>query len=136
MEVSVVSLNEHRVVLSAPLQPNINHREAVFGGSATTLAILAAWSLLYTRLQIDGIGCRLVIQRNTMTYDRPMTGSFTATAQLADDQDWSRFTRTLVRRGKARCTVDALLGFEGEVAGRFSGEFVALGDAPDPAGNT
>ena len=67
MQVSVVEVLPAGVVLSAPLAPNINHRDTVFGGSASALAILAAWSLLHTRLSGEGIASRLVIQRNTMS---------------------------------------------------------------------
>jgi thioesterase domain-containing protein len=69
MQVAVVELGPDTVVLRAPLAPNINHRETVFGGSASAVAILAAWSLLHTRLTSAGISARLVIQRNTMSYD-------------------------------------------------------------------
>jgi thioesterase domain-containing protein len=41
MQVSVVEVHPEHVVLSAPLAPNINHRETVFGGSASAVAILA-----------------------------------------------------------------------------------------------
>ena len=68
MEVTVVEASPHQVVLSAPLAPNINHRDTVFGGSASAVAILAAWSMLHLRLSAEGLGSRLVIQRNTMDY--------------------------------------------------------------------
>src|SRR3989344_2448014 len=63
MEVTVVEASPHQVVLSAPLAPNINHRETVFGGSASAVAILAAWSMLHLRLSAEGLGSRLVVQR-------------------------------------------------------------------------
>lgn len=59
MQVTVVSVAEAAVVLSAPLAPNINHRDTLFGGSALAIAILAAWSLLYTRLQRNPFNCYL-----------------------------------------------------------------------------
>ena len=59
MEVTVVEASLHQVVLSAPLAPNINHRETVFGGSASAVAILAAWSMLHLRLSAEGLGSRL-----------------------------------------------------------------------------
>lgn len=127
MEVSVLSVDEEAIVLQAPLAPNINHRETVFGGSASALAILAAWSLLHTRLRREGILSRLVIQRNTMEYDLPIPGEFTARSSLVHAEDWSRFTRTLTRRGKARVTVTTLLEHNKQVVGRLTGEFVALG---------
>jgi thioesterase domain-containing protein len=126
MEASVISVDKDEVLLSAPLAPNINHRETVFGGSASTLAILAAWSLLHTRMRREGINCRLVIQRNTMDYDKPILGEFTARSSLARPQEWSRFIRMLDRRGKARVSVTAVLEHAGSAVGTLTGEFVAL----------
>lgn len=127
MAVCVVSVAEDEVVLRAPLQPNINHRETVFGGSASALAILAAWSLLHTRLRGAGIDSRVVIQRNSVEYERPIDGEFTARSSIERPQDWPRFTRMLMRKGKGRIAVGAVLEYEGQVVGRFTGEFVALG---------
>jgi thioesterase domain-containing protein len=42
MQVSVDAVAADGVTLRAPLAPNINHRETVFGGSASAVAILAA----------------------------------------------------------------------------------------------
>ncbi len=127
MEMSVVSVEEDSVVLCAPLGPNINHRETVFGGSASALAILAAWSLLYTRLRREGLPSRLVIQRNTMEYEQPILGEFTAQSSLEQPGAWSQFTRMLARKGKARVAVLSVLKHRGQVVGRLTGEFVALG---------
>ena len=127
MGAEVVSAGVDSVILRAPLAPNINHRETVFGGSASALAILAAWSLLHTRLRSEGIDARLVIQRNTMEYDKPICGEFTARSSLQEEEDWARFIRMLERRGKARVTVVAVLEHAGLVVGRLSGEFVAMG---------
>ena len=127
MQVSVVQASPEEVVLGAPLAPNINHRETVFGGSASALAILAAWSLLHTRLESEGLASRLVIQRNTMSYEQPIMGTFTATAAAPDAQAWKQFLRVFRRMGKARITVASVLHFDGAVVGRLEGEFVALG---------
>lgn len=127
MQVSVEAVTPDSVLLSAPLAPNINHRATVFGGSASAVAILAALSLLHTRLNREGLVSRLVIQRNTMHYELPIDGDFTARAFLEQPADWATFTRMLARKGRARIAVSAVLEFGGQVAGRFSGEFVALG---------
>ncbi len=129
MQVSVVSVAPESVVLRAPLEPNINHRETVFGGSASAVAILAAWSLLHTRLRAAGIDCRLVIQRNTMDYGLPIAGEFMARSSLQHPEDWPLFLRMLTRKGKARVAVVSVLEHAGQLVGRFTGEFVALGGA-------
>ena len=128
MAVSVASVEPNEVVLRAPLAPNINHRETVFGGSASALAILAAWSLLHARLRSEGLASRLVIQRNTMEYEHPILGDFTARASLERPEHWHQFTRMLARKGKARITVCSVLEHAGHIVGRLTGEFVALGD--------
>lgn len=126
MQVSVLEVGEEAVVLSAPLAPNINHRETVFGGSASAVAILAAWALLHTRLGGAGMTGRLVIQRNTVEYRLPMQEEFTARSSL-DSEDWRKFLRALARKGTARIAVSSELACAGQVVGQFTGEFVALG---------
>jgi len=127
MGVSVVAVEDDAIILQAPLEPNLNHRQTVFGGSASALAILASWALLHVRLQAAGIADRLVIQHNTMEYQHPILGQFTARSMLERPEGWKPFTDMLARRGKARITVLAVLEHMGRVAGRFSGQFVASG---------
>lgn len=126
IDVAVVEASTERVVLSAPLEPNINHQETAFGGSLSTLAILSAWSLLQLRLRSAGLAARLVIHQNTMYYDAPVASTFTACALTPSDESWGRFILMLSRRGKARVSVSSLVESDGVLAGRFEGEFVAL----------
>jgi len=107
MGVEVARATGDGVTLRAPLAPNINHRDTVFGGSASALAILAAWSLVHIRLRKAGVASRIVIQRNTTDHDLPIDGAFTARSHLQDPDDWERFLKTLERRGRARLTVHA-----------------------------
>jgi thioesterase domain-containing protein len=129
MQVSVRAVDADGVTLAAPLAPNINHRETVFGGSASAVAILSAWSLLHTRMLADGVRARLVIQSNTMDYDKPIFGDFTARSSLAEPDQWPRFMRMLARMRRARLQVNSVLESDGAVVGRLTGEFVALSSA-------
>ena len=126
MAVSVTQASVDAVVVTAPLEPNINHRATVFGGSASAVGILAAWSLLHLRVRDAGLTAQLVIQRNSMEYDRPINGAFSARAELAAPDRWELFRKTLQRRGRSRIAVNSVLEFDHEVAGRLSGDFVAL----------
>ena len=126
MQVTVVAVEASGVTLAAPLAPNINHRDTVFGGSASAVAILAAWSLLHTRMRAEDVAARLVIQSNAMEYLLPIAGNFTARSALAEPDQWPRFMRTFARMGRARLRVTAELESDGQVAARLSGEFVAL----------
>jgi thioesterase domain-containing protein len=126
MGVQVKVATPVHVLLSAPLAPNINHHQTVFGGSGVVLATLAAWTLLHLRLEHEGLDAQLVIQRSSMQYDRPIAGDFDAESRFGDDTAWGRFVSTFERRGRARMTVSAHLLHAAHEMGSFVGDFVAL----------
>jgi thioesterase domain-containing protein len=78
MGVEVIQAEPSCAILAAPLQPNINHQGTVFGGSANALAILSAYSLLFLRLYKDYPHCDVLIQQNSMQYQRPLNGDMVA----------------------------------------------------------
>ena len=125
MGVSVLEAGPGKVVLSAPLEANVNHRSTMFGGSESALAILSAWTLLHVRLRAEGFGGQIVIQRNSMEYLRPVHAEAQATCHAP--ASWGAFDAVLARRGRARVTLEAEVASDGEVVGRFEGVYVALG---------
>ncbi len=126
MAVEVVSATTSGVQLRAPLAPNINHRETVFGGSASALAILAAWSAVQVRMRSEGLSGRIVIRRNTMSYEQPITTDFTATASAPTGPAWDRLVAAVARGRPARLCLESLLESEGRRVGVLDGEFVVL----------
>jgi len=133
MGVRVDTAMPDEVRLYAPLEPNINHRSTVFGGSAAAVAILAGWTLLHVRLGHGPRGSRIVIQRSSIEYTRPIDGDFVAAAAAPAADRWDRFIRTLRRRGRARIELRVGLLLAGEEAGRCSGTYVVLPTAPREA---
>lgn len=127
MGVRVKVATPERVLLFAPLAPNINHHQTVFGGSGVVLATLSAWSLLHLRLRREQLDAQLVIQRSSMEYERPIPGDFEAVCGFADDSAWQRFRLMLMRRGRARMTLNAHLLYASHEMGSFVGDFVAMG---------
>ena len=126
MGVRVGMATPERVQLAAPLAPNVNHNETVFGGSAAALATLGAWALLHLRIERAGLQARLVIQRSSMEYEQPIHGDFDAVCQFADEIAWERFRSTLARRGRARMTLSAHLIHDARRVATFEGDFVGL----------
>jgi thioesterase domain-containing protein len=129
MGVQVQKSDPEHVVLSAPLDPNTNHQSTVFGGSASAVAILAAWSLLYVRLGQAGLQSRLVIQQNTMIYERPIADKFIASSTVGDPSSWEKFQEMLKRKRRARITIKVTIRCHGEKVGEMNGDFVALANA-------
>lgn len=124
--IQVVSRDERAVVLSAPLEPNINHRSTAFGGSIASVGILASWTLLNFRLRDEGLQSRLVIQHSTVDYLEPVASAFEAVSFAPDEAAWERFTRMLKRRRKARIILASELRAGEKLVAKHTGAFVAL----------
>ncbi|WP_405231815.1 YiiD C-terminal domain-containing protein [Lentisalinibacter salinarum] len=127
MGVGVRSEDPERVVLAAPLAPNINHKQTAFGGSVAALATLAAWSLAQLRAWQAGDGITLVIRDSRMEYLRPVTAELVAVCEFDDDAAWQRALAQLRRRGRARLELASRLESAADgTAARFHGTFVLL----------
>ncbi len=124
MEVS--AWDGQTVTLTAPLKPNLNHTETAFGGSIACMGILAAYALLYLLFQEREISARVVIQKSTTDYLRPIDTDIISTARLPESEKIDEFLTTLRQKRRARLTLDSQL-FSGKiVAATHSGTFVAI----------
>lgn len=130
MGCTVLEADFDRVVLGFPLEPNINHRQTVFGGSESAAAILSAWSVLWLRFREAGIQAKLVIRSNDMSYTQPALGAFVAATREISADDWEAMRNSLTRKGRGRITIAADILCDGSICGTMTGSFVAL--AADP----
>lgn len=128
MQVSVVSLQPNQVELGAPLEPNVNVHGTLFGGSAASLALLAAWSLAHLRVAQEGLSATLVVRSHHMTYLRPVTGRVAAVATFGDTLPWAAFVEQARSEGRGRIDVVARIRSGGLDCARLSAEF-AIGRA-------
>ena len=126
MGARVLSAIPEGVVLQAPLEPNLNHRDTAFGGSVAAMAVLAGWTLVHIRLRAEGMEARTVIQRSDVTYLHPVEEAFQAAAEAPDPEAWTRFLRTLERWGRARIQVETAVTCQGREVARLRGEYVTL----------
>lgn len=124
LEVGVKSCSTLKVELLAPLDPNINHKNTVFGGSLSVLAILAGWSLVYMRLK--GVRNEIVIQESSMSYLKAANGEFLAVSSYEKSSQWERFDRSFTKKGKGRIQVESNIIYKGEMVAHFRGTYVAF----------
>jgi thioesterase domain-containing protein len=126
MGVTVLQADPQCVVLAAPLAPNVNHSGTVFGGSASAVAVLAAWSLVELGLQAAAQPGRIVIRRSAMDFEQPIRADFIATAQPPDAVAWQRLLATLRRGRMGRIVVRSVLTAEDARVGELEGEFAVI----------
>jgi thioesterase domain-containing protein len=126
MAVEVETATPQLVRLAAPLAPNSNHHGTVFGGSASAVAVLSAWGLLHVAMLDAGIKADLVVQKSSMSYELPITGTFTAEAVAPAPEKWQRFVAMLLKYKRARLSIPSILNCGGQKVGEFEGDFVAV----------
>ena len=124
MQVSISSLTPEHAELTAPLAPNINHEGTAFGGSVSSLALLASWSLVTSVLDtIEGPFDYVVVQDSAMDFVKPVTADFMSRATFGSPVE--RFTETLAKHGRARVEVVAEVRCHGVVCASMKARFVA-----------
>lgn len=123
---AVESYDGRTITLSAPITPNLNHRNTAFGGSISALGILSGWTLLFLKLKETGIKNRLVIQKSSFNFKDPVDDDFSATCALPDHETWDKFIKTLSRHGRARITVHSRIEDSSGVGGTHEGVYVAI----------
>ncbi len=127
MALRVQTASPQQVVLTAPLEPNRNHRDTAFGGSLAAAATLACWGIAYERTQAAGIGdAHLVVKSSSIDYLAPVSADFTCVAEYDDESAWSRVERALGRGRPARLPLSSITYSDGNVVARFTGEFAVL----------
>jgi thioesterase domain-containing protein len=126
MGIQVVRADLECVTLSAPLEPNINHRYTVFGGSCASVAMLAAWSLVLLRIRGAGRDAPIVIQRGEMDYLAPIDAAFTTTCNSPGEAIWVRVLMALERGRPARVELTADAECDSKLVARMAASYAAI----------
>ena len=126
MGMTVAAWDGKSVTLAAPLGPNQNHADTGFGGAISTMGIMAGYSLLHLLLQELHISNRLLIQKSSTDYLRPIDADFTATACLPEPPMLAEFLHMLRHRRRARLSVVSQVQCKRMVAATHTGLYVAM----------
>ncbi|WP_248806100.1 YiiD C-terminal domain-containing protein [Pseudomonas sp. MWU13-2100] len=127
MKLKVLDWQAGQLRLHLPLEPNVNHKSTMFGGSLYCGAVLAGWGWLHLSLREVGIEeGHIVIQEGQIGYPLPVTGDAQAICDAPQEKVWKKFLATYQRYGRARLTLETRVVNEGseDTAVRFSGQYV------------
>ena len=127
MGLKVLEWHEQQLSLHLPLEPNVNHKSTMFGGSLYCGAVLAGWGWLHLCLKEEGItDGHIVIQEGQISYPLPVTGDATAICPAPEAKAWKRFLAMYRRYGRARLTLQTRIVNQGseDDAVIFTGQYV------------
>ncbi|WP_404363179.1 YiiD C-terminal domain-containing protein [Marinobacter sp.] len=140
LSVRLEAYDGQSLLVSAPLEPNHNHQNTVFGGSSYGVAVVAAWGLVELLLQDAGLMGVVVIQSGEIEYPNAIERDFFAVCAIPDPEAVMRFHRSLARHGRARLSLETrvypgtpTLTPNAEPGAVFKGRFVARDVRTDPA---
>jgi thioesterase domain-containing protein len=126
MGMAVSSWDGRTVSLTAPLEPNQNHTDTAFGGAISSLGIMAGYCLVHLLLQERRISHRLLIQKSTIDYLRPIDADMTATACVPEAGELAEFLETLLHKRRARLTLHSQVQCRRMLAATQTGLYVAM----------
>lgn len=112
------------LTLSAPLANNINHKSTAFGGSLYSIAVLAGWGLLYSKMKELGLSGHIVIQQSNINYLQPVREDIFATCSIDSIEKFDRFIKIFNKKGIARIKLVSEIRQGDDVAVEFEGSYV------------
>jgi thioesterase domain-containing protein len=127
MGLRVIETGPRKLVLEAPLEPNVNHLGSVFGGVLHAIPTLACYATLWTLLREGGLDGHVVVKRSQANYRQPVLGAFRASCARPSPALAAEFMNDLRRHKKARMDLESVvMGDNGKPAVEFTGSFVAV----------
>jgi len=84
MQITVAEYTGNRLVLQAPLAPNLNDKGTAFAGSISSILALAGWGLITLRLSDAGICTMVAVTQSETGYQRPVKSDLRAVAEISD----------------------------------------------------
>jgi thioesterase domain-containing protein len=135
MGLEVESYNGNTLILTAPLEPNINDKHTAFGGSLYNMAVMACWGMIYLKTQEQPILCNQVVTEGRIKYIAPVEGRIRAICHAPSEEELTGFFEHFERKGKARINLEAaiynntcVMQIDPEVkpSVKFSGQYAIL----------
>jgi len=122
MAIEVVEFANDRLVVRAPLAPNINVHGTAFAGSLYAIAALCGWGMTWLQLKTRHIDGSIVIADGHIHYAAPVQQEIIASCRF-DGADLATAMARLIGTGKTRFKLDCAIDAHGIEAARFTGDY-------------
>ncbi len=124
IDVRVREFAGDRMVLTAPLAPNVNVHGTGFAGSIYALGALCGWGLIFLSLREAGASGNLVMTQADVRYARPLTGDLVATCDVASNAAFPAAMDKFRRTGRAGFDLPVTIGDPDAPAAILSARYV------------
>lgn len=125
--IEVVEYGDQGLILSAPLENNINHKSTAFGGSLYSVSVLSGWGLIYMLLREHGLSGHIVIYESSTRFLKPVTNDIVASCAFDSTEQCEKLLRTYKRKGIVRTRLESHVICNPETSVIFEGSYVIHG---------
>ena len=123
--ITVSEYGDLRVVVEAPLEPNLNTHGTAFAGSLYCVGAMTGWSLVHLSLMDAGYEPSVVLAKAEVVYKKPVTHEIRAVTTV-EKATFDSFLKEFEANGKARLTADVSIFCDGQEAVYLSAQYVAF----------
>lgn len=109
MGLEVESYDGDTLILTAPLEPNINDKQTAFGGSLYNTAVMACWGMIYLKTQEKNIDCNQVVAEGSVKYIAPVNGRIRAICHAPSEEALAVFFENFDLKGRAKITLESVI---------------------------
>jgi len=116
-----------KLVVSAPLDKNINDKGTAFGGSLYNLCVITAWGMTDLKAKELGLKGDIVVAKGEIDYHRPLRGRLIATVSAPSREEIKQIKKSYESRGKAIFHLKvSVLDEQGKPCVSFKGKYAVL----------
>lgn len=124
MKIKILQADKKQISIEGDLEANHNHLGTAFGGSLSSLMILAGYCQVFQLIEGKG---HVLLKSSTMNFRRPVEQNIVAVSHPPSEQDLQQFVKVYDKWGKSRISVNSHILLEnGEIACTMNSEFVGI----------
>lgn len=128
MQLQISDVTSNTLQGHAPLQPNINDKGTVFGGSSAALMTICGWALIKFNLEQRDQFNDVVIHRSQIDYQQAQTDDMRVLVRSDTHLDWSDLSAQIQSKNRPiKINLQAqVLNQAGEVCTQMQARYVVL----------
>ena len=125
MNLHVKSIDEQKLITTAPLEPNINDKGTGFAGSLSTLLTISAWSSCFLEVKKLGFEKSMIaIIKSDTSYKAPVTKDLVCETTLPSKEEINTLKNKLDTKGSASIKIKSKIIEDDKICVDFEGVYV------------
>jgi len=109
MQFSIDQLDLDKILVSAPLEPNVNIHGTGFAGSIYAVAVLSGWALCRHIMETLGMDGDLVVAKAEIAYRAPITSALECSCRVGTEAR-ENFIEGFKQFGKGKLVLEVEVG--------------------------